>query len=75
VLKKRGKLFVKCQDETLSGRQHFSHIELISLLEMLGFKILDLFILTVSGTPCMRHDYQITARKNHSYLVVGELRN
>jgi hypothetical protein len=75
VLKKRGKLFVKCQDETLSGKQYFSHIELISLLEILGFKILDLFILTISSTPCMRHNYQKTARKNHSYLVVSEIRN
>jgi hypothetical protein len=75
VLRKWGKLFVKCQDETVSGKQHFSHIELIRLLEMLGFKILDLFILTAPNTPCMRHDYQISARKNHSYLVVGELRN
>ncbi|MFH0960296.1 MAG: hypothetical protein V1897_16510 [Pseudomonadota bacterium] len=75
VLKKRGKLFMKCQDETVSGRQHFSHIELIRLLEMLGFKILDLFILTVTNRPCMRHNYQKSARKNHSYLIVGEFRN
>jgi hypothetical protein len=75
VLKKRGKLFVKCQDETVSGKQHFSHIELIRLLEMLGFRILDLFVLTINGTPCMRHNYQRTARKNHSYLIVGELRH
>jgi len=75
VLKKRGKLFVKCQDETVSGKQHFSHVELIHLLEMLGFKLLDLFILTTPNTPCMRHDYQKTARKNHSYLIVGESRN
>jgi ParB family transcriptional regulator, chromosome partitioning protein len=74
VLKKNGKLFVKCQDETVSGKQHFSHIELIRLLEMLGFRLLDLFVLTAPNTPCMRHDYQKSARKNHSYLIVGELR-
>ena len=74
VLKKRGRLFVKCQDETVSGRQHFSHIELIRLLEILGFKILDLLLLTATNTPCMRHNYQKTARKNHSYLILGELR-
>jgi hypothetical protein len=74
VLKKNGKFFVKCQDETVSGKQHFSHIELMRLLEMLGFKILDLFVLTINSTPCMRHNYQKTARKNHSYLIVGELR-
>lgn len=75
VLKKRGKLFVKCQDETVSGKQHFTHLELIKILEMLGFKILDLFVLTASNMPCMRHSYQISARKNHSYLVIGEFRN
>lgn len=74
VLKKRGKIFLKCQDETVSGKQNFSHIELIQLLGMLGFRILDLFVLTINGMPCMRHNYQKTARKNHSYLIVGELR-
>ena len=75
VLKKRGRIFIKCQDETVSGKQRFTHLELIKILEMLGYLILDLFILTTPATPCMRHNYQKSARKNHSYLIVAELRN
>jgi hypothetical protein len=74
VLKKNGIILVKCQDEIESGRQCFSHCEIINLLELFGFRIADLFILTQSTVPAMREKYQKTARKNHSYLIVGEFR-
>ena len=74
ILKKRGKIFVKCQDEIESGRQRFSHMEVIRLLELFGFKILDMFVLMQDHIPTMRLNYQKTSRKNHSYLVVAELR-
>ena len=74
ILKKHGRIMVKCQDEIESGKQRLSHVELIQLLEILGFKIIDLFVLMQDHTPTMRENYQKTARKNHSYLIIGELR-
>jgi tRNA G10 N-methylase Trm11 len=37
VLKKKGRIFVKCQDEIESGKQRWSHLELMSILESFGF--------------------------------------
>lgn len=72
VLKKKGRIIVKCQDEIESGKQRMSHIEVVALLELLGFKLLDLFVLVQTSAPAMREDYQKSARKNHSYALVGE---
>jgi len=72
VLKKGGQIWVKSQDEIESGKQRMSHCEIINLLEMFGFKIQDMFILMNAGTPTMREQYQKTARKNHSYLIIGK---
>lgn len=74
VLKKKGVLVVKCQDETESGKQRLSHVELIQLLELLGFEIVDLFVLVQDKVPLMRHEYQKSARKNHSYAIVARFR-
>lgn len=74
VLKKKGIIFVKCQDEIESGKQRFSHIEINQCLDLFGFRVLDLFILRQTTTPAMREKYQKTARKNHSYMIVAEFR-
>jgi hypothetical protein len=74
VLKKRGRIIIKTQDEIESGRQCHTHIELIQLLEIFGYKILDTFVLVQSTVPAMRLPYQLSARKNHSYAIVAELR-
>lgn len=74
VLHQGGLILIKCQDEIESGRQHFSHAELLDLLDLLGFQTVDLFVLVQNGTPTMRVDYQKTARKNHSYALVARLR-
>lgn len=74
VLKKKGRIFVKTQDEIESGKQRWSHIEIINCLEMFGFSILDMFVLHQSGKPAMRNDYQKTARKNHSYMIIAEFK-
>lgn len=74
VLKKGGKIFVKCQDETESGKQRWLHEEIGTLLDLFGFKRIDLFVLVQSSIPAMRYDYQKSARKNHSYLIVAEFR-
>lgn len=74
VLKKGGVIIVKCQDETESGKQRLSHMELIQQLELLGFEIVDLFVLVQDRDPIMRHDHQNSARKNHSYAIVARFR-
>lgn len=74
VLKKKGRIIVKCQDEIESGLQRLSHIEITKLLELFGFKILDLFVLVQNGVPAMREQYQKSARKNHSYAIIAEFR-
>jgi len=74
VLKKKGKIFIKCQDEIEGAKQRMSHVEIMSLLDLFGFRLLDLFVLVQSTKPAMREQYQKTARKNHSYLLVGEYR-
>lgn len=75
VLKKRALIIVKCQDETESGKQCFSHVELIQLLTMLGFEVIDLFILQQTSIPLMRKTTpQKSARKNHSHCLVARFR-
>jgi hypothetical protein len=74
VLKKGGTIIVKTQDEIESGRQRLSHCEIIGLLEVLGFVVLDLFVLVQRTLPAMRSAYQKSARKNHSYAIVAKLR-
>jgi hypothetical protein len=74
VLKKRGLIIVKCQDETCSRKQRLSHVELIQLLQLLGFEIVDLFVLVSDKVPLFRHDHQNSARKNHSYALVARFR-
>jgi tRNA G10 N-methylase Trm11 len=74
VLRKKGICIVKCQDEIESGQQHFSHMELIQLLELLGFAIVDLFVLVQSTIPAIRDARQQHGRKNHSYALVARFR-
>ena len=74
VLKSKGKIIVKTQDEIESGVQRWSHVEVMQILTMLGFRLLDMFVLVQSTLPAMRESYQKTARKNHSYAIVGEFR-
>ena len=73
VLVKSGVLFVKCQDEIESGKQRLTHVELLTILPMVGFRIEDMFVLHSSSIPAMREQYQLHARKNHSYLIVARL--
>jgi len=70
VLRPRGILVVKCMDEVMGGKQYAHHATLISLAVCGGFLYEDLFVLVQTGTPTMRHDHQVHARKNHSYFLV-----
>lgn len=74
VLKKNGLLWVKTQDEIESGKQHFTSHEVMAIMGLLGFRIRDMFVLVQKSMPAMREKYQKTARKNHSYLIIGEFR-
>lgn len=71
VLYRDGILVVKCQDTVSSGKNHWSHIEMINMATKCRFDLVDLFILgskSVLMSPNMRN--QIHARKNHSFFLV-----
>jgi hypothetical protein len=70
VLKAGGVFIVKCMDQVMSGRQTWMHSEMFRLGEILGFKVVDLFVLMINGAPTMRHETQVHARRNHSYFLV-----
>ena len=70
TLKEKGLLLLKCQDQIESGKNQFDHIVFYNMAIEIGFFGEDLFILSRNGTPMMRHNYQLHARKNHSYLWV-----
>lgn len=70
VLNENGLVFVKCQDQIMSGKNVFDHIAIYKMAVELNFLPEDLFVLTRIGQPMMRHKYQVHARKNHSYLWV-----
>lgn len=70
VLKPKGILLVKCQDQVESGKNCFDHIVIYNDALELGFMAEDLFVLTRLGNPMMRHKHQQHARKNHSYMWV-----
>ena len=74
VLKPGGYLLVKCQDEISSGKQCWSHIEIMQAGRVMGLECLDLFVFVQAGCPAIREPMQIHARKRHSYLwVMGKL--
>ena len=71
VLRKRGVFIVKCQDEVCSNRQRFTHVELITEYNHIGFTAEDLFVVVRNNRPGVsRMVKQVHARKNHSYFLV-----
>ena len=71
VLREKGVLIVKCQDEVSAGKQWLTHIEIIDNYEKMGFYTKDLFILIRPNKPSVsRLKQQVHARKNHSYFLV-----
>ena len=71
VLKDRGVLIVKCQDEVCSNKQRFTHMEIILAYQSIGFIAEDLFVVIRKNRPGVsRAVRQIHARKNHSYFLV-----
>ena len=71
VLKDRGVLVVKCQDEVCSNRQRFTHVEIMRMYDDLGYVAEDLFVVMRNNRPGVsRAIRQIHARKNHSYFLI-----
>ena len=71
VLRDRGILIVKCQDEVSANRQNLTHVEIINEYTDLGFYCKDLFVIVRTNRPGMsRVLKQVHARKNHSYFLV-----
>ena len=71
VLKKKGVLIVKCQDEVSAGKQWLTHVEIINEYEKYGYYPKDLFVVVRSNKPSIsRVKKQVHARKNHSYFLV-----
>mgnify|MGYP000189488071 CR=1 FL=1 len=66
VLKEKGILIVKCQDEVCSNKQRLTHVEIISAYESMGFYTKDMFIVVRNNKPVIsRVIQQKHARKNH----------
>ena len=71
VLKDKGVLIVKCQDEVSAGKQWLTHVEIINEYEQLGFYTKDLFVVVRNNRPAVsRLKNQVHTRKNHSYFLV-----
>lgn len=70
VLKTKGMLWVKCQDEIECSKQKWSHIEIFNIAQELGYYAKDLFVLHQDKNPIVQYKEQKHARKNHSYLWV-----
>jgi DNA modification methylase len=71
VLKNKGILIIKCQDEVCANKQRLTHVEIINELLKMNFLIEDLFVVLRNGRPGVsRVIRQKHARKNHSYFLV-----
>jgi hypothetical protein len=71
VLRPKGILIVKCQDEVSAGKQNLTHVEIVNEYEKLGFYTKDLFVVVRSNNASVsRLKKQVHARKNHSYFLV-----
>lgn len=71
VLKEKGIMIVKCQDEVSANRQFLTHVEIINYYEQLGFYTKDLFVIVRQNRAVIaRLKKQVHARKNHSYFLV-----
>ena len=71
VLRAKGVLIVKCQDEVSANKQCLTHVEIINELERMGYYAKDLFVVVRPNKPGVsRLKKQVHARKNHSYFLV-----
>ena len=73
VLKPRGKMVFKCQDIIHHHRMHCTHVRVIQMAEIEGFRLADLFVLPAKHRmPGPQKGQQRHARIWHSYFLVLE---
>jgi len=77
VLKNHGKLIFKCQDIIHNHKMHCTHSMVIKMGELLGLRLVDLFILVANHRMPMPQEKmsnfkQKHARIYHSYFLVFE---
>ncbi len=71
VLKDKGILIVKCQDEVSANKQRLTHVEIINEYMKYGLIVEDLFVMVRNNKPNISTlKKQVHARKNHSYFLV-----
>ena len=71
VLKNKGIIIVKCQDEVSANKQHLTHVEIINEYAKYSLIPEDIFVMVRNNKPCVsRIKKQSHARKNHSYFLV-----
>ena len=71
VLKDKGIIIVKCQDEVSANKQHLTHVEIINEYAKYSLIPEDIFVMVRNNKPCVsRIKKQSHARKNHSYFLV-----
>ena len=71
ILQPNGILIVKCQDGTYGPDLDLIHIDAVILpCRVIGFEVIDLFILLSKGRPERRDCIQRHSRKYHSYFIV-----
>ncbi len=76
VLKDKGILIVKCQDEVSANKQHLTHVEIIYEYTAHGLIVEDLFVMVRNNKPNISTlKKQVHARKNHSYFLVFRKKN
>ena len=71
ILKKKGLMFIKCQPAVADHQQKMTHVQIATVLPIIGLELIDEFVLQQTSVPIMRHGRQFHARKNHSYLLVA----
>jgi len=72
VLRAKGTLIIKCQDQVDGTRNRLTHVDIVNEYERLGLRCEDLFVVVQRGKPPVTGVWktQRHARKNHSYLLV-----
>ena len=71
VLKNKGILIAKCQDEVSANKQRLTHVEIINEYVKYGLIVEDLFVMVRNNKPNISTlKKQVHARKNHSYFLV-----
>ncbi|MDD9863302.1 MAG: DNA methyltransferase [Gammaproteobacteria bacterium] len=71
VLRDKGILVVKCQDQVCANTQRLTHVDIINYAADLSFYCKDLFVVVRPNAPAVsRLLTQNHARKKHSYFLV-----